>query len=59
MILRRRASRIGAALSSIGALVPSLAISSVWFARPTIGAFAQRPRRRVLDRLCASTSLTI
>ncbi len=30
-----RSSRIGAALSSIGRSVPSLRMSTVWFARPT------------------------
>ena len=45
------APRTGAALSSIGHSVPSRAIRMVWLARPTIGAFAQRPHGRVVDRL--------
>ena len=44
-------SLMGAALSSMGRIVPSFAVSTVWFARPTTLPFAEDLLDRALDRL--------
>ena len=50
-------SRIGAALSSMGRSVPSLAIRTVWLASPTIDALPQRPQAgfSTARRVCSLT----